>query len=85
MKPRYYVMFVQHNKIQDAENRTVPSAFNTLKEAEQKYYEQLGQDMKNKTLDWSVGYILDNFGNRLQSKYWTDKEIEPEEQQSASE
>lgn len=77
MKPRFYVVFIQHNKEVDAENRTVPSAFDDLKAAYQKYYEQLGKDMKNSTLDWSVGYILDNFGNKIDSKYWTDIE-EPE-------
>lgn len=77
MKPRFYVVFIQHNKEVDAENRTIPSAFDDLKAAYQKYYEQLGKDMKNPTLDWSVGYIQDNFGNKIESKYWTDIE-EPE-------
>ena len=76
MKPRFYVVFVQHNKEADAENRTVPSAFDTKKEAEQKWHEQLGKDMKNATLDWGVGYILDNFGNLLEHKYWVDEESE---------
>ncbi len=78
MKPRFYVVFIQHNKEVDAENRTVPLAFDDLKSAYQKYYEQFGKDMKNSTLDWSVGYILDNFGNKIESKYWTDIEEEPE-------
>jgi hypothetical protein len=78
MKPRFYVVFVQHNKEADAENRTVPSAFDNLKDAYQKYYEQLGKDMKNATLDWSVGCILDNFGNKIESKYWSDITEEPE-------
>lgn len=79
MKSRFYVMFVQHNKEVDAENRTVPLAFNDLKSAYQKYYEQLGKDMKNATVDWSVGYILDNFGNKIESKYWVDEEEATEE------
>lgn len=79
MKPRYYVMFVQHNKEAQAENRTIPSGFDSIKDAYQKYYEQLAKDMKNVTLDWSVGYILDNFGNIIESKYWTDIE-EPKEE-----
>lgn len=72
MKSRFYVMFVQHNKEADAENRTVPVAFDEIKKAYQKYYDQLAKDMNNSTLDWSVGYILDNFGNVIESKYWTD-------------
>lgn len=80
MKPRFYVVFIQHNKEVDAENRTVPPAFDNLKDAYQKYYEQLGKDMKNATLDWSVGYIQDNFGNKIESKYWSDVTEEPEEE-----
>ena len=79
MKARFYVMFVQHNKQADAENRTVPVAYDDEKSAKQKFHEQMGQDMKNSTLDWSVGYILDNFGNRIHSEYWTDIETTIEE------
>lgn len=78
MKIRYYVMFVQHNKEANAENRTVPSGHNDLKEAQQRFYEQMAKDMKNTTLDWSVGYILDNYGNVIESRYWTDIVEEPE-------
>ena len=80
MKPRFYVMFVQHNKEADAENRTVPSAFDDLLLARQKFHEQLGKDMKNETLDWSIGYILDNFCNKIESEYWTNIVEEPEEE-----
>lgn len=80
MRPRYYVMFVQHNQEAQAENRTVPSAFDDLNEAVQKFHEQLGKDMKNVTLDWSVGYILDNFGNLIRSENWSNiPEETPEE------
>lgn len=79
MKPRFYVVFVQHNKEVDAENRTVPSAYDDLLLARQKFHEQLGKDMKNETLDWSIGYILDNFGNKIESEYWTNIEETTEE------
>lgn len=79
MKSRFYVMFVQHNKEVDAENRTIPSAYDDLLLARQKFHEQLGKDMKNETLDWSIGYILDNFGNKIESEYWTNIEETTEE------
>jgi hypothetical protein len=79
MKSRFYVMFVQHNKEAAAENRTVPSAYDDLLLARQKFHEQLGKDMKNSTLDWSIGYILDNFGNKIESEYWSNIEEEPQE------
>lgn len=71
-------MFVQHEKEKNAENRVAPSGHNDLKSAQQKFYEQMGKDMKNTTLDWSVGYILDNYGNVIESRYWTDIVEEPE-------
>ena len=74
MKSRFYVMFVQFNKDVNAENRTVPSAFDELSDAVQKFHEQMGKDMKNATLGWSVGYITDNFGNLVRSERWTDEE-----------
>jgi hypothetical protein len=79
MKSRFYVMFVQHNKDANAENRTIPSAYDDLLLARQKFHEQLGKDMKNATLDWSIGYILDNFGNKIESEYWTNIEETTEE------
>lgn len=80
MKARYYVMFVQHNKEQDAENRTVPSAYDDINAAVQKFHEQMGNDMKNATLDWSVGYITDNYGNIIRSERWTEPEVEESEE-----
>lgn len=85
MESRFYVMFVQFNKDVNAENRTVPSAFDELNDAVQKFHEQMGKDMKNATLGWSVGYITDNFGNLVRSERWTDEEWrksqEPEEEE----
>ena len=79
MKTRYYVVFVQHNKEQGAENRVAPSAFDTMEGALQKFHEQMGKDMKNVTLDWSVGYIVDNSGNTYRSERWTEPEPTEEE------
>lgn len=79
MKTRYYVVFVQHNKEANAENRTVPSAFDTINEALQKFHEQMGNDMKNKTLDWSVGFILDSTGGLLQTERWNEEKEVPGE------
>lgn len=85
MKSRFYVMFVQFNKDAEAENRTVPSAFDDLNSATQKFHEQMGKDMKNATLGWSVGYIVDNWGNLIRQERWTDEEWrksqEPEEEE----
>lgn len=79
MKERFYVMFVQHNKEVNAENRTVPKGFDKLNEAYQAFYEQLGKDMKNATLDWSVGFILTNNGATYESRFWKEEIEEPVE------
>lgn len=80
MDKRYYVMAVQHNKEKNAENRTVPSAFDDRKQALQKFHEVLGNDMKNATLDWSVVYLLSNHGGIEQWERWEDPEPEPAEE-----
>lgn len=69
---RYYVVVVQHNKEKNAENRSVPKAFDTLNEAKQAFYEQLGKDMANTTLDWSVAYIMDSDGNVRLTEKWSE-------------
>jgi len=72
---RYYVTAIQYNKDAEAENRTVPYAFDTLNEAKQKFHEILGSDMKNATLGWSVAVIFDNNGNMIMSERWTREEV----------
>lgn len=42
--------------------------------AKQEYHAQLGKDMANVTLGWSVVYILDSFGNVIESERWTREE-----------
>lgn len=74
MKKRYYVVAVQYNKEVNAENRTVPPTFDSEKKALQYFFEQLGKDMKNTTLGWSVVYVFDNDQNIVRSEKWVDEE-----------
>lgn len=67
---RYYVVTIQHNKEKDAENRTVPKAYDTLNEATREFHRQLGEDMNNATLDWSVCLLFDKFGAVYRSETW---------------
>lgn len=76
---RYYVTAIQHNKEKDAENRSIPFAFDTLNEAKQKFHEILGNDMKNATLDWSVCILFTSDGRMVMSERWTE-EVEPNEE-----
>lgn len=73
---RYYVVSVQHNKDKDAENRSVPKAFDTELQARQAFHAQLGSDMSNATLDWSVCMIFTDIGSVIASERW-EKEPEP--------
>ena len=76
---RYYVVSVQHNKEKDAENRSVPKAFDTELQARQAFHEQLGSDMSNTTLDWSVCMIFTDVGSVIASERWEAPEAEPTE------
>lgn len=74
MGNRFYVLTIQYNKVAQAENRTAPKAYDDMLSAKQEYHAQLGKDMANVTLGWSVVYILDSFGNVLESERWTREE-----------
>lgn len=67
---RYYVVSVQHNKEKDAENRSVPKVFDTELQARQAFHAQLGDDMSNTTLDWSVCMIFTDIGSVIASERW---------------
>ena len=74
---RYYVVSVQHNKEKYAENRSVPKAFDTELQARQAFHAQLGDDMSNTTLDWSVCMIFTDIGSVIASEIWEAPESEP--------
>ena len=67
---RYYVVSVQHNKDKDTENRSVPKAFDTELQARQAFHAQLGSDMGNAVLDWSVCMIFTDIGSVIASERW---------------
>ena len=75
---RYYVVSVQHNKEKDAENRSVPRAFDTELQARQAFHAQLGSDMGNAVLDWSVCMIFTDIGSVIASERWEAPEPTPE-------
>ena len=74
---RYYVVSVQHNKDKDTENRSVPKAFDTELQARQAFHAQLGSDMGNAVLDWSVCMIFTDIGSVIASERWEALEPEP--------
>ena len=74
---RYYVVSIQHNKEKAAENRSVPKAFDTELQARQAFHAQLGDDMNNTTLDWSVCMIFTDIGSVIASERWEAPEPEP--------
>ena len=75
---RFYVTSIQHNMEKDAENRSVPFAFDDINSARQKFHEILSNDMKNATLDWSVAFIFNSEGALITSEKW-ERPIEPNE------
>ena len=81
---RYHVVSIQHNKDKDAENRSVPKAFDTELQARQAFHEQLGSDMSNTTLDWSVCMIFTDIGSVIASERWEAPEPEPTPETTAT-
>lgn len=73
---RYYVVSIQHNKEKDAENRSAPKAFDTELQTRQAFHAQLGGDMSNTTLDWSVCMIFTDIGSVIASERWEAPEPE---------
>ena len=74
---RYYVVSVQHNKEKDTENRSVPKAFDAELRARQAFHAQLGSDMSNVALDWSVCMIFTDIGSVIATERWEAPKQEP--------
>ena len=83
---RYYVIAIQHNKDVNAENRSVPKAFDDLLTAKQEFHAQLGRDINNSTLDWGIVCILNSYGYLEVTEKWMrpmpEPEIETEEREA---
>ncbi|MBQ0112774.1 MAG: hypothetical protein KBT03_06570 [Bacteroidales bacterium] len=78
MQERFYVVTIQYNKEKQAENRTVPMAFDTLAEATKQFHSQMAKDMGNATLGWSVTVIMDSNGSLRRSEKWEAEEVQEE-------
>ena len=74
---RFYVLAVQYNREAQAENRTVPKAFDNRNEAIAEFHSQLAKDMKNTTLGWSLCMVInDAMGIEAKEKYVADPVVE---------
>lgn len=62
MSTRYYLVTIQYNVVKDAENRTVPKAFDTVEDAVAEFHAQMGKDMKNADLGWALSMVIDSNG-----------------------
>lgn len=75
---RYYLFTVQHNKIADAENRSIPRAFDDRHAAVAAYHAQIASDMNNTTLDWSINMLINSSMGVEMSEKWTAESTEEE-------
>ena len=84
---RYYVTSIQYNKLAQAENRSVPFAFDDINSARQKFHDVLANDMKNPLLGWSVAFIFNSEGALVTSEKWekVEEPVEPEVPETESE
>lgn len=71
---RFYLVSIQHNMEKDAENRTVPKAYDTLDEAVAEFHTQMGKDMNNASLDWAVHMVINSEGGIHRNEKWVRKE-----------
>lgn len=78
MGMRYYVFSVQYNKVKQAENRTVPKAYNTRNEAVREFHRQMSEDMDNATLGWSICMVINSAMGIEKSERW-DEEVQTAE------
>lgn len=68
---RYYVLSIQYNQEKEAENRSVPKAFDTLGDAIAEFHSQMAKDMNNATLGWSLCMVIDSNGYVVRNEKWT--------------
>lgn len=76
MTKRYYVTSVEFNKVAQAENRSVPSAFDSLDKAKAKFYTTLANNINNNTISDAVVIMFDSNGNKVMSEHWHEEETE---------
>ena len=70
---RFYLLTIQYNREAEAENRTAPKAFDSLKDAKAEFHAQVAKDMKNTTLGWSLNMVINSDGGIYeQEKYVAD-------------
>ena len=67
---KYYLYTIQHNKEKDAENRTAPTPYDDRKEAAADFFEQVGKDMHNSTLDGSMNMLVNSAAGVEGKKTW---------------
>lgn len=75
---RYYLVTIQYNKEKEAENRTVPKAFDDVESAIAEFHTQMGKDMKNDTLGWALSIVFDSNGGIIRDEKWVANVVEPE-------
>jgi hypothetical protein len=71
---RFYVVSIQHNMVADAENRSIPKAYDTVNEAVREFHRQLSVDMSNETLDWAICLVFDSRMEIIKAEKWTREE-----------
>lgn len=67
---RYYVLSIQYNKAAQAENRTVPKAFDKREDAIKEFHSQMAKDMGNSTLGWSICMVINSAMGIEKAERW---------------
>lgn len=75
---RFYLVTIQYNKDAQAENRTVPKGFDSVEDAIAEFHTQMGKDMKNATLGWSLAIVFDKNGGIVRDEKYIAKVVDVE-------
>lgn len=78
MTERYFVERVKYLK-DGTHKKSEQMEYATIKAAEKKFYQNVGNDMDDSTLCGSMNVLLNSIGGQIEKKFWKDAnaEIEP--------
>lgn len=73
---RFYVVTIQHNMVSDAENRSVPKAYDTQNDAIREFHRQMATDMANDTLDWAICRVFNSENEIIKAEKWVREVVD---------
>lgn len=73
METMFIVCYIRHVKTDDSWDYKMIGRYGTKSEALKAYHKKLSDDIDSSSLDNVSVYILDNFGNKIESSSWVEE------------